>query len=128
MKNVYRLSSFKRCYEEKRLPFFTYLGLFGSDRKRSHFFENWPNLGLLSGPYRWGRRRKNGFYTRQGKFEFLTIFFGFLNVFATFQIIINRILRPFFNVFVIIYLDNILIFSDTKNEYAEYLAKVLEIL
>jgi hypothetical protein len=41
---------------------------------------------------------------------------------------INRILRPFLDVFVIIYLDNIFIFSDSENEYAEYLAKILEVL
>jgi hypothetical protein len=40
----------------------------------------------------------------------------------------NRILRPFLNIFVIIYLNNIFIFFDTKDEYAEYLAKILEIL
>jgi hypothetical protein len=40
----------------------------------------------------------------------------------------NRILRLFFNIFVIIYLNNILIFSDTEDEHAEYFTKVLEIL
>jgi hypothetical protein len=54
--------------------------------------------------------------------------FGLLNASATFQIIINRILRPFLDVFVIIYLNNILIFSNSENEYAEYLTKILEIL
>jgi hypothetical protein len=54
--------------------------------------------------------------------------FSLLNVFTTFQTIINRILRPFLNIFVIIYLNNIFIFFNTENEYAEYFAKIFEIL
>jgi hypothetical protein len=54
--------------------------------------------------------------------------FGLLNAPATFQIIINRILRPFFDIFVIVYLNDILIFSNTEDEHAEYLTKILEIL
>jgi hypothetical protein len=75
-----------------------------------------------------GDVEKTAFNTRQGKFEFLAMPFGLSNAPATFQTMMNRILRPFLDVFVIVYLDDILIFSDTEDEHAEHLAKVLEVL
>jgi hypothetical protein len=47
--------------------------------------------------------------------------FGLCNTPATFQTIINEALRPFLGKFVVIYLDDILIFSKTKEEYYDYL-------
>ena len=53
------------------------------------------------------------------------MFFGLINAPATWQAFINNILREYLDVFVIIYLDNILIFSKTEEEYKEYIRKIL---
>jgi hypothetical protein len=51
--------------------------------------------------------------------------FGLINAPATWQAFINNVLREYLDVFVIIYLDDILIFSKTEEEYKEYIRKIL---
>jgi HD-GYP domain-containing protein (c-di-GMP phosphodiesterase class II) len=52
--------------------------------------------------------------------------FGFINTPATWQAFINNVLRKYLDVFVIIYLDDILIFSKTEEEYKEHIKKILK--
>ena len=54
--------------------------------------------------------------------------FSLTNAPATFQSIINYILRPFINRFIFIYLDDILIYSESLKEYKQYIHQVLTAL
>ena len=54
--------------------------------------------------------------------------FGLTNVLALCQEIINNALREYLDDFVVAYLDNILIYSRNKEEYKEYVKKVLRAL
>ena len=54
--------------------------------------------------------------------------FGLTNAPATFQESMNNILREFLDQFVVVYLDDILIFSRTKEEDGQHLRKILEVL
>ncbi len=54
--------------------------------------------------------------------------FGLTNIPATFQTIINHILKDFIDRIVVIYLDNIFIFNKTIKEYKEYIHLILIIL
>jgi HD-GYP domain-containing protein (c-di-GMP phosphodiesterase class II) len=51
--------------------------------------------------------------------------FGFINAPAIWQAFINNVLREYLDVFVIVYLDDILIFSKTEEEYKEHIKKIL---
>ena len=53
--------------------------------------------------------------------------FSLINAPASFQGLINNILKEYLDIFIIAYLDNILIFSKTPEEYIEYIYKVLEV-
>jgi hypothetical protein len=64
---------------------------------------------------------KTAFNTRSGKYEFIAMPFGLTNAPATFQRIMNDTLRPFINKFVIVYMDDILIYSNSEQEHREYL-------
>jgi Reverse transcriptase (RNA-dependent DNA polymerase) len=54
--------------------------------------------------------------------------FGLINAPATFQSLVNDTLKGYLDIFYIIYLDDILIYSETLKQYVEYIRKVLRAL
>ncbi len=74
-----------------------------------------------------GDEWKTAFRTRYGHFEYQVMLFGLTNAPATFQGYINKILAEKLNVFVIVYLDDILIYTESKSkEHVEAVRWVLE--
>ena len=75
-----------------------------------------------------GNEWKIAFRTKYGLFEYLVMPFGLTNALASFQRMVNHILRKYLNVFVICYLDDILIYSRTEKKHTEHVHKVLQTL
>ena len=69
---------------------------------------------------------KTAFVTRYGSFEYLVMPFGLCNAPATFQRIMNTILRDGLDKFVLVFLDDILIFSRTKEEHEKHIRQILD--
>ena len=74
-------------------------------------------------------REKTAFNTREGKYEYLAMPFGLANAPATFQSLMNRILRgPIQGKYTVVYLDDIVIFSNSLEEHEQHLTEVFKIL
>ncbi|GJT93386.1 putative reverse transcriptase domain-containing protein [Tanacetum coccineum] len=71
---------------------------------------------------------KNAFRTRYGHFEFTTMPFGLTNAPIIFMDLMNRVCRPYLDKFVIVFIDDILIYYKTQEEHVEHLRLVLELL
>jgi Reverse transcriptase (RNA-dependent DNA polymerase) len=71
---------------------------------------------------------KTAFKTRQDLFEWLVMPFELCNAPATFMRLMNDVLRPYIDNFVIVYLDDILIYNPTWEEHLEHVKKVFELL
>ncbi|GBG89158.1 hypothetical protein CBR_g48865 [Chara braunii] len=73
-------------------------------------------------------QHKTTFQTRYGLYEFAVMPFGLCNASGTFQHAMNRIFHDHLNKFVVVYLDDILIFSKSAEEHAQHVEIVLSLL
>ena len=82
-------------------------------------------LDLRSGYYQVriaeGDELKIACVTRNGSYEFLVMPFELTNALTTFCTLMNKVLQPFLDRFVVIYLDDIVIYSRSLEEHVEHL-------
>nr|GEV13342.1 putative reverse transcriptase domain-containing protein [Tanacetum cinerariifolium] len=70
---------------------------------------------------------KTAFRTRYGHYEFQVMPFGLTNVPTVFMDLMNRVCKPYLDKFVVVFIDDILIYSKDKKEHEEHLKALLEL-
>ena len=91
-----------------------------------------PKLDLRSGYYQVriakGDETKTACVTKYGSYEFSMMPFGLTNAPKTFCTLKNKVLQPFLDRFVVVYLDNIVIYSRSLEKHVEHLRQVFQAL
>ncbi|KAH9274711.1 hypothetical protein BASA83_002909 [Batrachochytrium salamandrivorans] len=75
-----------------------------------------------------GDEPKTAFITKYGQFEFLVMPFGLANAPAQFQRMMNSLFRHMISKFVLVYLDDIVVYSDNLEDHKKHVRQVLQIL
>ncbi|GKC40175.1 putative reverse transcriptase domain-containing protein [Tanacetum coccineum] len=68
------------------------------------------------------------FRTRYGHYEFQVMPFGLTNALAVFMDLLNQVCKPYLDKFLIVFIDDILIYSSNENDHEEHLKLILELL
>ncbi|MBW0543275.1 hypothetical protein O181_082990 [Austropuccinia psidii MF-1] len=73
-----------------------------------------------------GDENLSAFRTKYDSYEYLVMPFGLTNAPASFQNLVNDIFADFLDVFVVVYLDDIMVFSSSEEEHVKHVASVLQ--
>nr|GEY34860.1 putative reverse transcriptase domain-containing protein [Tanacetum cinerariifolium] len=116
---AHRLKEHQYCFLRKRTDSLGWSKFFSKRDLRSRYHQLTVHEDNIP---------KTTFKTRYGHFEFTVMPFGLTNAPAVFMDLMNRVCRPYLDKFVVVFIEDILIYSKTREEHEMHLRLVLELL
>ncbi|KAL4565786.1 hypothetical protein LXL04_029892 [Taraxacum kok-saghyz] len=132
-----KYGSFRMCIDYRELNKLTVKNRYPLPRINDLFDQlqgstHYSKIDLRSGYHQLSVQQedvpKTAFRTRYGHYEFLVMPFGLTNAPAVFMDLMNRVCRPYLDKFVIVFIEDILIYSRNKEEHGRHLRLILELL
>nr|GEW98112.1 putative reverse transcriptase domain-containing protein [Tanacetum cinerariifolium] len=129
--------SFRMCIDYKELNKLTVKNRYPLPRIDDLFdqlqgYSVYSKIDLRTGYHQLRIREEDipiiAFRTRYGHYEFRVMPFGLTNAPAVFMDLMNRVCKPYLDKFVIVFIDDILIYSKDKEKHEEHLKTILELL
>ncbi|GKE03881.1 putative reverse transcriptase domain-containing protein, partial [Tanacetum coccineum] len=129
--------SFRMCIDYRELNKLTMKNRYPLPRIDDLFYQLqgssvYSKIDLRSGYHQLRVRKedipKTAFRTRYGHYEFQVMPFGLTNAPAVFMDLMNRVCKPYLDKFIIVIIDDILIYSKNKQDHKEHLKLILELL
>ena len=102
--------------------------LFGQHQRTSHFSKIELRLGYHQLKVRDSDILKIVIRLQYGHYKFVVISFGITNSYATFMYLMNRVFKQYLDLFVIMFIDDILIYTRNEEEHVSHLRVVLKTL
>ncbi|WMV47080.1 hypothetical protein MTR67_040465 [Solanum verrucosum] len=112
---------------KNKYPFLRLDNLFDQLQGPSYFSKIGLRLGYHQLRVRGDDIPKTAFQTRYGYYEFLVMSFGVTNTPTTFMDLMNKVFRQYLDMFVIMFIDDILIYSRSENDHMDHLRIVLQV-
>ncbi|KAG0154953.1 hypothetical protein PDIDSM_526 [Penicillium digitatum] len=126
MEDVYRLPWPQRAHRQERIPAPEDPRLVGHRGPSKVLVKNRSGGGILASKNGGRRSTEDSLQHRLGKVRMESHAFGLCNAPATFQTLMNETLRPYLGRSVVVYLDDILVYSQTLDEQYTHLEEVLQ--
>ena len=121
-------SQFNKIIIKNKYPLSRIADLFDQLQGASAFFKIDLRFGYHQLRIKDSNVSKTAFSTRYGYYEFLVMSFGLMNAPAAFIDLKNRIFHPYLDQFVIVFIDNILVYSRNTEKHAFHFRIVLQTL
>nr|GEU85977.1 putative reverse transcriptase domain-containing protein [Tanacetum cinerariifolium] len=103
-------------------------GLIRPTSRVEYLLKDRPKSRLSSVESSRSRHSKTAFRTRYDHYKFQVMSFGLTNAPAIFMDLMNRVCKPYLDKFVIVFIDDIMIYSKNEQEHGEHLKLILELL
>jgi len=128
LENVHRLQKIESYDVKNKYPLPRIEELFDQLQGAAYFSKIYLRSGYYQLRVRESNVPKTAFQTRYGHYEFLVMPFGLTNATVVFMALMNKVFTEYLDHFTVVFIDDVLVYSKSKEEHEEHLRTSLQLL